>query len=196
VPRDANGNQDVYEFEPEGVGSCSPGSTSGNVSYLPAARACVGLISSGTAAGESAFLDASEGGGDVFFLTDARLVAGDVDTAIDVYDAHVCSSEVPCLAQTEPPPPCSTADSCRAAPAAQPSIFGAPASAEFVAPNAAPPGPPKPPRPVPLTNRQRLAKALAACHRRYAHRNKRRIACERAAHRRYPIKRATKGRRR
>ena len=68
VASDTNGKGDVYEYEPDGVGSCA----------LPAG--CVSLISSGTSSEESVFLDASETGDDVFFLTAARLTAQDVDT--------------------------------------------------------------------------------------------------------------------
>ncbi len=57
------GVEDVYEFEPEGVGTCT------------AAPGCATLISSGTDSRESAFLDASSNGSDVF-LPDRREVAG------------------------------------------------------------------------------------------------------------------------
>jgi NHL repeat len=119
VPQDTNGREDVYEYEPQGVGSCA---RSGD---------CVSLLSSGTSAEESAFLDASEGGNDVFFLTASRLVARDVDTSQDVYDAHVCSAAAPCASVPVSPPPCTSGDSCKAAPSPQPAIFGAPASATF-----------------------------------------------------------------
>ena len=75
--------------------------------FSPASGGCVGLISSGTSAEESAFLDASENGDDVFFLTASRLVPQDVDTALDVYDAHVCSAASPC-----PPPSAAVTPAC------------------------------------------------------------------------------------
>ena len=81
------GVENVYEYEPSGNGSC-------------AARAgCVALISSGTSDHESAFLDASENGDDVFFLTAAQLVAQDTDNSLDIYDARVCGTPEtqPCL---------------------------------------------------------------------------------------------------
>lgn len=148
VPVDVNGTGDVYEYEPEGVGSesaqCGPGSDSGSVVFKPAHEyevegrkgeepaGCVGLISSGSSAEESMFLDASETGGDVFFRTKAQLVSQDMDSAYDVYDAHECTSAAPCFsAGVSVPPPCATADACRAAPSPQPAIFGAPASATF-----------------------------------------------------------------
>ena len=112
VSADVNGLQDVYEYEPT-VGAA--------------------LISSGTSGQESAFVDASVSGGDVFFLTSARLVAQDDDDAYDVYDAHICGAEgVPCQPSAAvPPPPCDTEASCKAAPSPQPEIYGAPASSTF-----------------------------------------------------------------
>ena len=47
-----------------------------------------------------------------------------------------------------------------------------------------------------LTNAQKLAKALAACRKRYKHAKTKRLRCEKLARRRYPhAKRATRGRR-
>jgi|SRR5580692_1676506 hypothetical protein len=136
VPQDINGTEDVYEYEPPGVGNCTAGAST----YGERSGGCVGLISSGTGSGESGFLDASENGDDVFFLTSEPLVPEDTDTAYDVYDAHVCTSS--CASAPQPPPACETADACRAAPLAQPSIFGAPSSATFTgAGNLAPPPP-------------------------------------------------------
>ena len=146
IPQDVNGTEDVYEFEPPGVGNC----TTSSQSFNTASGGCLSLISSGTSSEESAFLDASEDGGDVFFLTSAPLRPQDVDKGVDVYDAHVCTGEVPCL--PEPPetsPPCDTGDSCKAAPTPQPSIFGAPSSQTFSgAGNLAPPPPVKPTTPT------------------------------------------------
>jgi len=136
VPQDINKNQDVYQYEPAGVGDCS----SASPTFHAATHGCVALVSSGRAAGESAFLDASESGDDVFFLTTERLVHHDVDTALDVYDAHACSASVPCFEEAEKPPACVTADSCRIAPSPQPGIFGSPSSSTFSGPgNLAPP---------------------------------------------------------
>jgi hypothetical protein len=159
VPRDVNGQEDVYEYEPEGVGSggapCGSGAASGSEVFKVArgfevegrrmeeGAGCVGLISSGTSGEESAFLDASETGGDVFFLTTSKLAPQDFDDAPDVYDAHECTSAAPCVATPTVPPPCVTAEGCRAAPVPQPAIFGAPSSATFsgfgnVAPSSSP----------------------------------------------------------
>jgi hypothetical protein len=181
VPQDINKNQDVYQYEPAGVGDCSSASST----FHAASGGCVALISSGRAAGESAFLDASENGNDVFFLTAERLVHQDVDTALDVYDAHVCSPGAPCFEEAERPPACSTVDSCRTAPSPQPGIFGAPSSSTFSGPSNLSPVPP-------LTKAQQLAKALSACRGNYKRSKKRRAACERQARKRYGARRARK----
>jgi hypothetical protein len=115
LPSDANGTQDVYEYEPTGVGDCSEAQPG----FSPSSDGCLGLISSGTSAKESAFVDASESGDDVFILTSDRLAPTDVDSAGDIYDAHVCSSEVPCLPPPETPKPPCEGDGCQQ-PAAPP----------------------------------------------------------------------------
>jgi hypothetical protein len=127
VPQDVNDQEDVYEFEPEGTGGC----TASNTTFNDKTGGCVGLISSGTSPEESGFLDASEGGGDVFFLTTAKLVAADDEHAYEVYDAHECTAVVPCVTEPVSPPPCDSGDSCKAAPLPQPAIYGAPASETF-----------------------------------------------------------------
>ncbi len=89
VPQDTNKTEDVYEYESPGVGDCSTASPD----WGEASGGCVDLISSGTSTGESAFLDASESGDDVFFLTSAQLSKRDTDSSLDVYDAHVDGGE-------------------------------------------------------------------------------------------------------
>jgi hypothetical protein len=119
VPQDVNGMEDVYEHEPDGAGDCEK------------SGGCVELISAGTSQEESMFMDASEMGGDVFFVTSEPLVSKDYDHAFDVYDAHECTVGVPCTSEPVSPPPCESGDSCKGAPSAQPAVFGAPASAIF-----------------------------------------------------------------
>jgi hypothetical protein len=181
VAQDVNKQEDVYEFEPAGVGG-SAGCTSVGSTYSPATGGCVGLISSGTSPVGSAFLDASESGDDVFFLTAEKLVPQDVDTSYDVYDAHVCGAEgVPCTQGVVSPAECTTADACRAAPAPVPGVFGAPASATFSGPgNLAPVFAPKI-----ETRAQKLTRALEQCHKDRA--RKKRIKCEAAAKKRYGL---------
>ncbi len=180
VPGDVNGNEDVYEYEPAGVGSC----TTANPAYSEATSGCVDLISSGTSRGESSFLDASQTGSDVFFLTGAKLVSGDYDTGLDVYDAHECSTTTPCLPEpASVPPACTTEASCKAPPTPQPEIFGAPATATFTGignpiPLATTAGKPTVKR---LTRAQRLARALKACAKQRGKRK--RAACRKQARR-------------
>jgi hypothetical protein len=150
----------------------------------------VGLISSGSSREESAFLDASESGGDVFFMTSARLVPQDYDTLFDVYDAHECTALSPCLAVPAAlPSACTTESSCRAAATPQPGVFGAPASATFSGVGNLAPSPP-PVASRRLTRGQRLARALSACRHRYARAKHRRAACERKARGQYGAKHA------
>jgi NHL repeat/WD40-like Beta Propeller Repeat len=185
APQDTNGNEDVYEFEPVGVGSCS----SGAYTFYEAVGGCVSLVSSGVASGESAFLDASVSGSDVFFLSSGALASGAEESGLKIYDAHECSSVSPCPAvPAVAAPECSTADSCRLAAVAQPDVFGAPASSTF---NGAgnvvgAPGSKAVSRGAvgarELTRAQRLARALRACRKK---RGKRRQACVRAARKRF-----------
>jgi hypothetical protein len=116
VPQDTNGTEDVYQYEPpRGEGApVSDSCTSEALDYSSAAEGCVSLISSGTSPLESAFLDASESGDDVFFLTSAQLSRRDTDTSVDVYDARVGGGE----AEQVPPPSCE-GDACQS-PAAAP----------------------------------------------------------------------------
>jgi hypothetical protein len=77
-PRDTNGKiQDVYEWEPNGVGSCKR------------AAGCVYLISGGRSANDSMFLESSHSGDDAFFITREQLVPADRNAQLDVYDARV-----------------------------------------------------------------------------------------------------------
>jgi hypothetical protein len=185
VQQDTNGNGDVYEYEPAGVGSC----VSTSVTFNAGADACVGLISSGVAPGPSVFVDASRTGGDAFFTTRERLVGRDVDTAVDLYDAHVCSGSSDCPSEAEVPPACTTADACRAAPLPQPSIFGAPSSATFSGAGSLTPPPPAKAK-VTMTRAQLLANALKACRKKHKQTKKRRVSCERQARKRFGAKQA------
>jgi DNA-binding beta-propeller fold protein YncE len=109
APKDSNGTQDVYEYEPTGIGSC----TMATAGFTQGAGGCVELISGGTSARESVFLDASESGNDVFFLTTSKLALQDVDSALDAYDAHVCTTAIPCPPPASPPPPACEGDACQ-----------------------------------------------------------------------------------
>jgi hypothetical protein len=74
---DTNGRvEDVYEAEPEGVGSCAR------------AGGCVLLVSPGSGAVDSNFLATEPSGANVFFTSRERLVLKDSDELVDLYDAR------------------------------------------------------------------------------------------------------------
>jgi phosphodiesterase/alkaline phosphatase D-like protein len=173
VPQDTNAKQDVYEYEPAGVGSCRE------------APGCVALISGGTGAAGSSFLDASTSGEDAFFITGEQLVPSDQDETKDVYDAHVCTSAAPCTVSPASPVPCTSSDACKPSPSPQPAVFGPPPSATFSgAGNLAPSGVARvaKAKAKPLTRKQKLARALEQCKRL---RKRQRSACEARARKRF-----------
>ncbi len=178
VPADRNGKEDVYEYEPNGLGSC--GDSGG----------CIGLISSGSSSHEAAFLDASESGENAFFLSAAPLVASDTDEAFDVYDARVCSESSPCLKYPgSSSSSCGSEASCRSQAPALPPAPPAPATQSTsasgnITPSAAPPAKTiTKPAPKPLSRAEKLARSLKACHRLKS--RHRRHACEAKARRLY-----------
>ncbi len=198
VSQDSNSSEDVYEYEPAGYASAQGqgGCASASRGYSEAAKGCIGLISSGVSSQEAVFLDASESGGDVFFLTSAKLLAADTDTDYDVYDAHECSSAAPCYSQAATQTPlCVSVDGCRPLPGSSGQPAGAlgstaagPAGEESASVSA--------PRQEVLgekvsvtpaqTRAQKLAAALARCHKQRA--KPKRLACERAARKAYAPK--------
>jgi len=208
VPKDVNGTWDVYEYEPEGVGSehapCGPAAASGSEALKPQrlvelegrevteGAGCVALISSGESAQESGFFEASESGSDVFFLTTSRLAPQDVDNGYDIYDAQECTAAVPCLPlPASPPPPCDTEASCKPAPSPQPQTFGPSGSATFSGPgNPAPAAAASPPPRRTETRAQKLARALKACHKHKSRST--RLRCEKAAHKSYGAKKSAR----
>ncbi len=183
VPQDTNGLADVYEYEPPGVGDC----TSSSATFSERSGGCVSLVSSGQSSSESTFLDASESGDDVFFITAAKLVGEDYDTANDVYDAHVCTTALPCRTEPVSPPACTSGDSCKAAPSPQPEIFGPAPSATFNGAGNVLASPPSASavKPRSLTRAQKLSAALKACRKKG---RRKRVACERQARKRYGAK--------
>jgi DNA-binding beta-propeller fold protein YncE len=176
------GVENVYEYEPAGLGACDQGG------------GCVGLISSGASPHESAFLDASESGNDVFFLTSQSLVPQDVDTNYDVYDAHVCEPSAPCPnASTPVPPPCE-GEGCQGV--ASPEPQGSPATGTEInlgSSNLTPKtgvlslveGKPATGSSKPPTRAQKLAKAIKSCRTKYKKQKSKRLACEKQAKKKY-----------
>ncbi|HET7484130.1 MAG TPA: hypothetical protein VFJ64_01990, partial [Solirubrobacterales bacterium] len=77
TPADENGRtQDVYEYEPSGVGGCTR------------VKGCLSLISSGKGPKDSWFIDASDTGRDAFFATHDQLLPADQNDFMDLYDAR------------------------------------------------------------------------------------------------------------
>jgi hypothetical protein len=122
LPRDTNGKRDVYEWEAAaGPKACE---AAGADVYVPSSQGCLSLISSGESPSDSEFLDASNGGRDVFFTTNSSLLPQDPGL-VDVYDAREGGGLPP------PPPapePCQ-GDACQNA--GPPPNDPTPASASF-----------------------------------------------------------------
>ena len=189
VPQASNHREDVYEYEPSGVGSCESPSSG-----------CVALISSGSSGNESAFLEATPSGDDVFFLTAAQLLPQDTDTSFDIYDARVCVSGSLCVSSpSRAPGGCGTAESCRPAPESQQAPIG-PAGTEAVSGSGNIVQAPAARQEVKgvktsakrLSEAQKLANALKACRKRDSHSKKKRQACEAHARKLYRLKRKAK----
>jgi len=183
------GVENVYEYEPTGMGSCA------------SASGCVALISSATSAKESAFLDATPSGNDVFILTAAALVPQDVDSNYDVYDARVCG-EAGCETPKPPPPAqCTKTEECRPGSFEAPSFVSPPSSSlagsgneQATITNRVPP-PKGGGGPKPKTSAELLAAALKVCHKLPNHthaQKKKRAACEASAKKKYGAKKAAK----
>jgi hypothetical protein len=143
LPQATDGRDNVYEYEPEGVGECAASGGGG----------CIYLLSTGTGSGNSAFLDAGSAGRDVFILTNQQLVAADGDEAIDVYDVREGGGFSEAQA-----PPCG-GEACRPPVTPAPAIYQAPPSATFVgAGNSA--AAPTPPAKVKTVAHKRTKKAV------------------------------------
>jgi hypothetical protein len=105
---DTNGKRDVYQWEAAGTGSCATESPT----FVESSKGCLSLVSSGQSPDNSAFLDASPSGEDVFFSTSEGLVEQDYGL-IDVYDARVGGGYPP---PPEPPAACE-GEACQGPPA-------------------------------------------------------------------------------
>jgi hypothetical protein len=185
VPQDTNNVEDVYQFEPAGVGDCSASSRT----FSAISGGCASLISSGSSKEESAFLDASQSGDEAFFLTASRLSPLDVDSAFDVYDAHACSASSPCPPPPAPPAPACQGDACQNP--SSPPAEQTPGSLTYKGPgNLTPPTPvPVKPKTAAQVRAQQLAKALKACKKKP---RSKRAACQRQARKRYGPTKAKK----
>ncbi len=189
VPRDVNGREDVYEYEPAGVGSCRPPSygQGASVVFNRTLGGCVALISAGTGNSDSVFVDASASGNDVFFATQDGLAQNDRDGAGDMYDARVCTQTETCPSSFAVSPACTTTDSCRVAPSPQPGVFAAPATATFAGAGNVTPAPTVAKSTTKAKGAgqirvEKLSSALRACRKRSG---RGRAVCEARARKRY-----------
>ena len=147
-PRDINGRvTDVYEWEPNGVGSC--GRASG----------CIFLISNGRSQSDSFFVDSSDTGDDAFIVTRAQLLAQDGNEQLDLYDARV-NGRVEETAKA----PCD-GEACKGTPNTGAASSASSGSSAFSGPgNLVPVIVPKPVvRARSLTRAQKLTNALKVC---------------------------------
>jgi NHL repeat len=94
-PRDTNGEEDVYQWQAPGSGSC----TTASPTYHEVSGGCLDLISSGQSGEGSELVDVSSDGDDVFFKTNESLVSQDPGLR-DIYDARVGGGFAP-----QPPKP-------------------------------------------------------------------------------------------
>jgi hypothetical protein len=176
APRDVNGSiQDVYEWEPAGVGSCTQ------------VGGCVSLLSGGAYGQPAFFVNSTPSGDDAFFATSSRLVSQDTDERIDLYDARVGGG----FPVAEEAKPCE-GEFCRGSASAAPSQTSAGSSA-FSGPGNLAPAPifVSKSKPKALTRTQKLTAAIHNC--RKKSKKKARVSCEKQARSRYgPVKKKAK----
>jgi DNA-binding beta-propeller fold protein YncE len=170
------GVEDVYQYESNGEGTCAD------------PRGCASLITAGTSEHESALLDASASGNDVFFVTQQELLAQDRDGFYDAYDAHACTEASPCLPPppAPPPAPCSTSNSCNGT-ASPPPALETPLTSTFHGPGNVAKQETLPEKVTkrPITRAQQLANALKSCRKTYKAKKNKRRACEARARKKY-----------
>lgn len=151
VPRDANGRQDVYQWEQ--IGSHQECEQSGGELFVEDAAGCLSLISPGTSSIDAQFVDASADGRDVFFKTSESLLPQDPGL-VDIYDARE-GGGLPV-----PPPPrpdCQPESNCQSPPPNPPAAVS-PRSAVFTGP-----GNPKGKKPCPKGKRRVVRKGKSRC---------------------------------
>ena len=105
VAADVDGRLDVYEWEAQGVGSCT------------VAGGCTYLISSPGSERDEDLFAVSENGDDVFIRSSDLLAGGDTDATTSIYDARVGGG----FAQAEVEAPCQ-GEGCHSPPTPPPSL--------------------------------------------------------------------------
>jgi hypothetical protein len=185
VPQDVNGVDDVYEWEQLDTGGC----TRSSATFSEVNDGCLYMLSPGVG-GETGtpeatnnadipgthLASASNNLGDIYLQSDEPLLPG-LDNAAHLYDVRVDGGfpYTPASHGCEP-------GQCKAA--TESPLFSEPASIAFSGA-----GNLKPHTAAhrhKLTRAQRLRRALRACRKRRSKR--RRVACERAAHRKYAVR--------
>ena len=111
VPEDTNGQNDVYEWERDGSGTCTT------------RTGCIYLLSGGTSPEGSYFLDAGANGNDAFLATRAKLASEDQNNNIDAYDVRVGAPRPPVVSQC-------TGTGCQGIPSSPP-VFATPSSVTY-----------------------------------------------------------------
>jgi hypothetical protein len=175
----ATAGVNAYEWEHEGVGSCTAGEAHAAAEY---SGGCIYLLGAG-----GTVLDASSDGNEVFITSRFPFVEQDTDGAPDVYEARVdggfpaptaveCSGEE-CQGELNGPLSFSSPGSTGAPLVGNvpPSVQAKPSTGVV--------------QPKGSTRVQRLAKALTACRRKS---KKKRAACERQAEKKYGAKSKSK----
>jgi hypothetical protein len=171
LPGDANLQDDVYQWEADGAGSCEGEAQNGG---------CLSLISTGQSTQRSYFGDASANGDDIFFFTRQSLVSQDQDNNVDLYDARV-EGGIPGQNPPVAPAECAQEAACRGTSSNTPPVFGTPSSTTFSEPDNFIPLPPLP-HPRVETRAEKLSKALRTCRSKPRSKRKR---CKMTARKRY-----------
>jgi hypothetical protein len=159
-------SSDIYEWRAAGVDSCEH------------AQGCLSLITDGRGGYLNILLGSAEEGREVFIYTRSKLVSQDVDTAGDIYAVRVDGGFAP----PSPRPTECEGDACSTPPPAP--NDATPSSLTFNGMgNAIENGKPPSPSQKSLRRSQQLARALKMCHK--DKRSRKRVVCERDAHKRY-----------
>ena len=126
---DTDAIQDVYEWEPQGSGTCQ----SESAGFDKATGACIELISAGTSSFDSGLLSVSTNGTDAYFFTRDSLAPQDKNgSTVKIYDAREGGG----FPYTLPEKQCQASDECHGAGSAGPgplqvgSLAGAEINAE------------------------------------------------------------------
>lgn len=133
LPRDGNGQMDVYQWQAPGTANCDSDNQSPGPLYFSENEGCLSLISTGTDPGHSDFIDATPDGSTAFLRTSQSLVRKDAGLT-DIYAARVGGGHP----EAPPAPAPCEGEACRGASPASPPPAGAGTAAFEGAGNPAP----------------------------------------------------------